>query len=65
MTLGFIENYCSLDVNIAWGVSLETRRKLLYTEIFFIFFVYFTSQVLHAFRYKNAPISLTRSSVHN
>jgi hypothetical protein len=45
------------------STDLRTLRKVLYTEIFFMFFVYFVSQVLHAFRYKNSVAN--RNSVQH
>lgn len=51
-------NSCTLAVDTAWGdVYLEGYRKGLYTQLFFIFFIYFITQVLHAFRYKNSQVN--------
>ena len=47
-------NGCTLAKNSGWyNTDLEANRKALYTELFFLFFIYFITQVLHAFRYKN------------
>lgn len=65
MTWAYVSNNpCTLAVDYAWGGTyLEGNRKGLYTEIFFMFMVYFLSQVLHAFRYKNSAAN--RSSVQH
>ena len=48
------DNGCTLAKNNAWdNVYLEGNRKALITELFFVFFFYFITQVLHAFMYKN------------
>lgn len=66
MTVDYVtNNACILAVNKAWGgVNLEGNRKGLYTELFFMFFIYFISQVLHAFKYKNSTMS-RRSVQHS
>lgn len=72
MTKAYVfNNPCVLAVNTAWNnVHLEGYRKGLYTEIFLMFIVYFASQVLHAFKFKNrtprskAPVPYRKSSIN-
>ncbi len=55
MTKSYIENACALNKNEAFDGTedLEGFRKGLVTELFLLFFVYFISQMVHTFRYKN------------
>ena len=60
-----MNNGCTLAKNNAWdNTYLEGNRKALITELFFVFLLYFITQCLHAFRYKNNqanPNSLRQS----
>jgi hypothetical protein len=54
MTIYWISNACAINQNSVFNnQDAQGFRKALYTELFLIFFMYFISQSLHAFVYKN------------
>ncbi len=56
-------NTCAMSTNTVFtSFDAQGMRKGLYTELFFLFFVYFISQALHAFFYKNSSSNQLSSS---
>ena len=59
MTLYWTTNACALNQNTAFtNWDAQGIRKGLYTELFLVFLVYFISQSMHAFVYKNTAQKL-------
>ena len=54
MTVYWTTNACALNQNTVFtNWDAQGIRKGLYTELFLVFLVYFISQSMHAFVYKN------------